>query len=279
MTRTPFPPAWIAPPNAIVVDDSDNSVWYSEGWKHVVGRPEWYTGSSYHLTYNCGATVSFTFEGTEVFFISDYNDDHGRFSVSLFSGYSISGDPDVEYELSSHWPKHVPFRVPFHHEFPLDTSENNNNTHTIVIKNMDCGKALGVDGFKYVPVPTASVSTAAYAPTLLVAPPHHHNHHHAPAAPALPDYVHDQSSSPPAGGHYVADAETVRFMRLALSLSVVLNLVLLVLVWCGAMVCILGVRRRLQRRRMLSKRALSKEEAQTAKEGESEALLPPAYGA
>lgn len=112
------------------VHSTDAQVSYSgAGWN--VGR------TSYQLTYSGGASVSFTFEGSSISYISDKNHDHGRFQVSLDDG------PGSVF--SSYSPIYEDVQVLF-------TTTVTPGKHTIKVTNLDEGKAIGVDHFSFVPV-------------------------------------------------------------------------------------------------------------------------------
>ncbi|KAH7103553.1 hypothetical protein BKA62DRAFT_695748 [Auriculariales sp. MPI-PUGE-AT-0066] len=144
---TTFPKPWVAPPSVKLVVDNDPCIEYSTGWSHFTGRPEMYTGGSYHLTYTAGATATFSFEGTYLWIIGDHNDDHGKYTVTINGGKPEGRD--------TFWTHHRPFCVLFERKF------DHTGPHSIVLRNEDEGRAFGLDAFAYLPATPASSSSAS----------------------------------------------------------------------------------------------------------------------
>ncbi|KAG9119678.1 hypothetical protein FRC07_005183, partial [Ceratobasidium sp. 392] len=101
-TITPYgsgPGSSAVPAGAVIVDDTDNTVGYSGGWELIqaagpISGPEGhFYMNSVHRTTQPGATLTFTFTGSGVWYFSDIDTTHGYVQISVDGGpaESISG--------------------------------------------------------------------------------------------------------------------------------------------------------------------------------------------
>ncbi|KAG8696010.1 hypothetical protein FRC12_002966 [Ceratobasidium sp. 428] len=97
------------PAGARIVDDADNMVSYDGGWELVqssgpISGPEgFFYANTVHRTTQPGATLSFTFTGSGVWYFSDIDTTHGYVQISVDGGpaESVSGyhDPHLAQRL------------------------------------------------------------------------------------------------------------------------------------------------------------------------------------
>ncbi|KAG9120993.1 hypothetical protein FRC07_003245, partial [Ceratobasidium sp. 392] len=101
-TITPYgsgPGSLAVPAGALIVDNTDNTVSYSAGWELIqaagpISGPEGhFYMNSVHRTTQPGATLTFTFTGSGVWYFSDIDTTHGYVQISVDGGpaESISG--------------------------------------------------------------------------------------------------------------------------------------------------------------------------------------------
>lgn len=120
----------------VVVEDNDPSIVYKGEW-NVGTDPTLYTGESYHNTGQVGAWVAFPFTGSFIFYISDKNNDHGAFGVSIDNG--------PQTVLSS-------FNAELLKQQVLFSQAVSPGPHVINITNLDA-RFTGLDQFAYRPLP------------------------------------------------------------------------------------------------------------------------------
>ncbi|KZW00594.1 hypothetical protein EXIGLDRAFT_830733 [Exidia glandulosa HHB12029] len=135
-------------PGGIVVEDVDPQVQYTGGWT-ILGSGNGYHGGQLHMSQDLTASITFSFTGSHIWYYSDLNADHGRFSIAV--------DSDTPQEYSSHSESLQVVQALFEQE--LDPGQ-----HTITIQNRE-NKTLGLDFFLYSPLhasaSTSSTSTAS----------------------------------------------------------------------------------------------------------------------
>ncbi|EJD41352.1 hypothetical protein AURDEDRAFT_115466 [Auricularia subglabra TFB-10046 SS5] len=135
-------------PQDIRIEDDDYSQFMYRGlWRTIPSSNEWqFSGGSQHLSYAKGAEFSVSFNGSYVWFLSDTNYDHGRFQVSV--------DDHVFGTLTGSSETHENNILLF--SAPLDPSKQ----HTLVVTNIDEGKAITLDCIIYRPVEPSSSTTS-----------------------------------------------------------------------------------------------------------------------
>ncbi|KAF8596915.1 hypothetical protein BDV93DRAFT_527780 [Ceratobasidium sp. AG-I] len=99
------PTASVVPKEAVIVDDADPSLIWSEGWDPVLPSQQWatYFGDSMHRTQTPGSSVTLKFNGTAAWYFSDMNPSHGRVNITIDGVYSYIVDgyasPPVQQRL------------------------------------------------------------------------------------------------------------------------------------------------------------------------------------
>ncbi|KZV97362.1 hypothetical protein EXIGLDRAFT_747135 [Exidia glandulosa HHB12029] len=131
-------------PLDVRVEDNHASVQYSEGWTTSTD-PSLYTGSSYHLTYHQNASAVFSFTGSYIWFISDLNNDHGQYGVSIDSGV---------------WRLFSSNSAVLEKQQILFAAEVEPGPHSITIMDWE-NRGLGVDQFAYRPLDFALSSSSS----------------------------------------------------------------------------------------------------------------------
>ncbi|QRW01215.1 hypothetical protein RhiLY_00212 [Ceratobasidium sp. AG-Ba] len=97
--------ASIVPGEALIVDDGGRNVTYSAEWERIVGssRNTAFYQNTVHRTTSPGATVTFDFNGTAVWYFSDIYVTHGSISISVDGGPSESVTGYYDHQLSQRY--------------------------------------------------------------------------------------------------------------------------------------------------------------------------------
>ncbi|KAG8692431.1 hypothetical protein FRC08_009785 [Ceratobasidium sp. 394] len=137
------------PAGALIVDDADNMVSYDGGWELVQGAGP-ITGADGHFYMNTvhrttqpGATLTFTFTGSGVWYFSDIDRTHGFVQISVDGGpaESISGYHDPHLAQRLIWSK----------------EKLTYGQHKVTISHSGTPVQYAtVDFFMYLPTPTSS---------------------------------------------------------------------------------------------------------------------------
>ncbi|KAF8599935.1 hypothetical protein BDV93DRAFT_609005 [Ceratobasidium sp. AG-I] len=143
---------------AVIVDDTDPSLSYSSNWTNVDIPSPWsayFKNTLYcytlHATRHPGSTVTFKFNGTAVWYFSDFDVPHGYVRISVDGAPGDMQRPDSSGQLTQ--------RLIWSQE-NLDDKE-----HTVVITHADSdGKYATLDFFMYLPSMSSSVPTDSDTP-------------------------------------------------------------------------------------------------------------------
>ncbi|KAG8795471.1 hypothetical protein FRC12_013973 [Ceratobasidium sp. 428] len=153
------PGASNVPKNAILVDDTDSSITYAgNGWQPKSSTPDTtiYLRGSAHTTRFPGETCIFRFNGTAVWFFTDYSMGNAAVAISLDGGppetvNTTAANRGLMRSQRMTWGK----------------ADLNNGPHTLMITHADwSGTWATIDFFKYIPsTNTAASSTGSSSST------------------------------------------------------------------------------------------------------------------
>ncbi|QRV87108.1 hypothetical protein RhiJN_15126 [Ceratobasidium sp. AG-Ba] len=140
--------ASIVPGEALIVDDGGRNLTYSAEWERIVelSRNTAFYQNTVHRTTSPGATVTFDFNGTAVWYFSDVYVTHGSISISVDGGPSESVTGYYEHQLSQRylWSK----------------SGLSEGPHQVTITHTGkTGEYATVDFFRYLPSMSSSNSS------------------------------------------------------------------------------------------------------------------------
>ncbi|KZV88654.1 hypothetical protein EXIGLDRAFT_772546 [Exidia glandulosa HHB12029] len=120
----------------VLVEDNDPRVVYSPPGAWTIPPDQLshiYHGHTYHFTRNESAIATLHFNGSRIWYYSDFNSDHGSYTVIIDSENPVIAS---SVDGSTYRGQQLLFST------ALDPGP-----HTIVITNTDNGRAMGVDYF------------------------------------------------------------------------------------------------------------------------------------
>lgn len=123
--------SWV---EGVIEDDNATLVLYAPSVSWATTTEAWRHGGSYHRTYEGGAYVSVTFNGSYIAYYSDMNVDYGAFTAS------IDGQPIMQG--SAKMPEFVSNTLLF-------STAVEPGVHTLTITNVQNGVGMGVDYFLF----------------------------------------------------------------------------------------------------------------------------------